>query len=568
MAKQGKAIDRRAFMRGSAAAGIGAGAAALGGLAVRDIGSQALQWHREADVVVVGSGASGMPAAIRARDLGATVLVVEENYDIGGHGIISQGSVALGGGTSIQRKHGIEDSADQVYLENTRPDHTHTRYADRKVVRAFADHNVEALEFLVANGVQFTDVRPHRVPAEGAVTFRRQTAIPWSQDLKETINNTAGSGLMRPLERSARGKGVEILLKHQMTRIIREEPLAGRVLGIAVTNLENGGTVNIRARQALIACTGGSSSNLVIRTIYNPLLTEEYQIGCEPYTRQSGDAEQQGMAVGASLGATNNMRTESYLALVKPQWLGCRYGYDRWKPGGPVFEKAGASGIPVADYQDLILVNMLGNRFYDETVGVRLFNMEGRADPVFDYLAAAVSSAVMEVDGVKQRVGGPIWAIFDSDAATREEWELRHPFVDIENGYFFRADTLEELARALAGNTYQKAPMQPAALRETATRYNSFVDTGSDPDFGKPTPRYKIQTPPFYAAWATPILHDTYAGLRVNEKFQVVDVFGNVISGFYCAGESAGGFALHGLGRAVVGGYIAGTNAAQEPAAS
>ena len=251
MAKQGKAIDRRAFMRGSAAAGLGAGAAAFGGLAAQDAGSQALQWHREADVVVVGSGASGMPAAIRARDLGATVLVVEENYDIGGHGIISQGSVALGGGTSVQKKYGIEDSADQVYLENTRPDHTHTRYADRKVVRAFADHNVEAFEFLVANGVQFTDVRPHRVPAEGAVTFRRQTAIPWSQDLKETINNTAGSGLMRPLERSARGKGAEILLQHQMTRIIREEPTAGRVLGIAVTNLDDNSTVNIRARQGL-----------------------------------------------------------------------------------------------------------------------------------------------------------------------------------------------------------------------------------------------------------------------------------------------------------------------------
>ena len=96
------------------------------------------------------------------------------------------------------------------------------------------------------------------------------------------------------------------------------------------------------------------------------------------------------------------------------------------------------------------------------------------------------------------------------------------------------------------------------------TKYNSYVDTGQDPDFNKPSPRYKIQTPPFYAAWATPILHDTYAGLRVNEKFQVMDIFGAVIPGFYCAGESAGGFALHGLGRATVGGYIAGTNAAKE----
>ncbi len=560
--RQGASVNRREFIRNGAAAGVGA--AAMAGLAGRHAEAQVQTWDREADVVIVGSGASGMPAAIRARDLNVSVLVVEENFDIGGHGIISQGSIALGGGTSAQKKHGIEDSADQIYLENTRPDHTHTRYADRNVVRAFADHNVEVLEFLVTNGVKFADVRPHRVPAEGVVTFRRQTTIPWSQDLKETINNTAGSGLMRALEKSARAKGVEILLKHRMTRIIREEPTSGRVLGIAVTNLETNNTMNIRARQAVVACTGGSSSNLVIRTIYNPLLTEEYQVGCEPYSRQSGDAEQQGMAIGATLGATNNMRTESYLALVKPQWLGARYGYDRWKPGGPVFDKAGASGIPVVDYQDLIMVNTLGDRFYDETVGVNLFGTEGTSDPVFGYLAAAVSSAVLEVDGVTQRVGGPIWAIFDADAVEREEWDPNPPFVDTKNGYFFSADTLDELARRLTGNVYQKIPMSPTALRDTVTRYNSFVDLGRDPDFNKPTPTYKIQTPPFYAAWATPILHDTYAGLRVNEKFQVIDVFGEVIPGFYCAGESAGGFALHGLGRATVGGYIAGTNAAKE----
>lgn len=555
-------LGRRDFIKTGAAAGVGA--ATMAGLSDQPADAQDLTWDREADVVVIGSGASGMPAAIRARDQNVSVLVIEENFDIGGHGIISQGSIALGGGTPIQKKYGIEDSADQIYLENTRPDHTHTRYADRKVVRAFADHNVEVFEFLVENGVKFADVQPHRVPAEGVDTFRRQTTIPWSENLSETINNTAGSGLMRALEQSARAKGVEILLKHRMTRIVREQPLAGRVLGIEVTDLDTDRTLRVRARQAVVACTGGSSSNLVVRTIYNPLLTEEYQVGCEPYSRQSGDAEQQGMAIGATLGATNNMRTESYLALVKPQWLGARYGYDRWKPGGPVFDKAGASGIPVADYQDLIMVNMLGDRFYDETVGVDLFGTEGQEDPVFDYLAAAVSSAVAEVDGVTQRVGGPIWAIFDQDAVGREEWDPRHPYVDTENGYFFTADTLDELARQLSRNPYQKIAMPPAALRATVSRYNSFVDLGRDADFGKPTPRYKIQTPPFYAAWATPILHDTYSGLRVNEKFQVIDVFGDVIPGFYCAGESAGGFALHGLGRATVGGYIAGTHAAQE----
>lgn len=558
-------IGRRRFITRSAAAG--AGATALAALGTPTRAADTPRWHRVADVVVVGSGASGLPAAIRARDLGASVIVVEENTDVGGHGMISQGNISLGGGTSLQKKFGIEDSANNVYLENTRPEHVHTRYADRQVVRAFADHNVEAFEFLLANGIVFIDARPTTVPAEGVVTPRRQTARIWSDDLKETINGTAGSGIMRPLEKSARAKGVEILLQHQMTRIVRQSAMSGRVHGIAVKNLKDNSVVNIRARQGVIACTGGSSSNLFIRTIYDPRLTEEYQVGCEPYSRQSGDAEQQGMFIGASLGSTSNMRTESYLQLTKPGFIGCRYGYARWTPGSPFFERAGASGISVADYQDVICVDMLGRRFYDETVATHLFSTDGRPDPVFGYLAAALSSAVTEVDGVKQRAGGPIWAIFDAAAAAREKWDPKPPFVDIANGYFFSADTLVELARSVGRNKYQKAPMAAATLQDTVAKYNSYVDMGKDPEFNKPTPRYKIQTPPFYAAWATPILHDTYAGLRVNDKFQVLDMFGQVIPGFYCAGESAGGFALHGLGRAIVGGYLAGSNAAREPKA-
>ena len=94
-------------------------------------------------------------------------------------------------------------------------------------------------------------------------------------------------------------------------------------------------------------------------------------------------------------------------------------------------------------------------------------------------------------------------------------------------------------------------------------RYNSFVDGGKDADFGKPTTMYKIQKPPFYAAWSTPILHDTLAGLRINQKCEVIDIRGKVIPGLYCAGESAGGFALHGLPRVTVFGRIAGREAAK-----
>ena len=108
--------------------------------------------------------------------------------------------------------------------------------------------------------------------------------------------------------------------------------------------------------------------------------------------------------------------------------------------------------------------------------------------------------------------------------------------------------------------------MPPRNLEETVARYNSFVDAGKDADFGKPTPKYKIANPPFYAGWATPVLHDTRAGLRINAKCEVQDMNGQVIPGLYCGGESAGGFSQHGLARAICQGYIAGKNAAAEKA--
>ena len=117
-------------------------------------------------------------------------------------------------------------------------------------------------------------------------------------------------------------------------------------------------------------------------------------------------------------------------------------------------------------------------------------------------------------------------------------------------------------------NKHQRKPIPGAILENTVARYNSFVDGAKDADFGKPAPQYKIQTPPFYAAWATPVVHDTRAGLRINAKCQVMDFSGDVIPGLYCGGESAGGFSLHGLARCIVQGRVAGQNAALETPAS
>ncbi len=120
------------------------------------------------------------------------------------------------------------------------------------------------------------------------------------------------------------------------------------------------------------------------------------------------------------------------------------------------------------------------------------------------------------------------------------------------------------LNAAAINNPHQAKPMDGATLHATVERYNAFADSETDVDFGRPTPQYTIRTPPFYAAWATPLVHDTRAGLRINAQSQVMDMHGQVIPGLSCGGESAGGFNQHGLGRCTAQGYIAGKNAAAE----
>jgi len=198
----------------------------------------------------------------------------------------------------------------------------------------------------------------------------------------------------------------------------------------------------------------------------------------------------------------------------------------------------------VKDHQNVIHVNQVGRRIVNEmAAGPEWWN------------------ACLGINGGAGNGGGPIWAIFDADAVKREGWVCEPPHVD-GDGWFFAANGLEELAGRIAGK-YQKQPVPGAALRETVARYNSFVDSGKDADFAKPSPKYKIQTPPFYAAWSAPCVHDCLSGLRVNAKSQVIDWNGQPIPGLYCGGESAGGFNQHGLAKCIVEGRIAGREAAR-----
>jgi hypothetical protein len=337
-----------------------------------------------------------------------------------------------------------------------------------------------------------------------------------------------------------------------MTGVIREQQFSGRVVGITATH--EGKTLSIQAKKGVILSTGGHTSNVNFRRMFDPRLTEEYQVVGEPYSRQSGDGEIAAMQVGASLwgAASQTVETKARSHIFeKPYVIGNQYGYPHGggeRPeelkNSPIKGLARAIGLQVGDYQNLIHVNQFGRRFVNEfSTGFDWWN------------------PCLEQSSVKGEGGGPIWAIFDAEGAKREGWTLAAPFVD-PDGWFFTAGTLRELAGKIV-STYQKEPVPSSALEEAVARYNSFVDRGADEDFKKPAPKFKVQTAPFYAAWSTPCIHDCLSGLRINGKAQVIDLWGNAIPGLYCAGESSGGFNQHGLARSLTFGRIAGREAAK-----
>jgi len=145
-------------------------------------------WDLEADVVVIGAGAVGLPAAIKAAEAGASVIVVDTNYDIGGHAIVSGGNVPLGGGTSFQKKYGIQDDPETLFKDltdwsvtevNGMPEY---RYNDRGVQRALADNEAKTFEFLLAHDVPFVDSSPDNNGGHAiGISAKRENHCIWTK---------------------------------------------------------------------------------------------------------------------------------------------------------------------------------------------------------------------------------------------------------------------------------------------------------------------------------------------------------------------------------------------------
>jgi hypothetical protein len=299
-----------------------------------------------------------------------------------------------------------------------------------------------------------------------------------------------------------------------------------------------------------------------------------------------------GMKVGAGLAGLMQPMGHTSATPRLSSNLALSSNSDRVMPGSPHFEFIGSWGISIgtAGWEYIIAVNQVGQRFYNEisTAGQRNAEAKyplgsaGTRNPFtpLDWRNASVDHirssynlgpgsdaalAMNEGSRAPDYNSGPVWAIFDQAAVDTNGWKLRFPFIaEPPNGLFFKADTIAELARLVVGNQHQHMPLK--YLEETVARFNAFADAGVDEDFEKPV-MHKIDTAPFYAALIPLSCNDSYGGLRIDGRTQVIDLYGRPIPGLFAGGEASGGGRQHGIGRACVTGYMAGTYAAAEPAA-
>ncbi|HWA18223.1 MAG TPA: FAD-dependent oxidoreductase [Devosia sp.] len=665
------ALSRREFFKQGAAAGVGAVALGTVGTASAAEFGDHIKWDYEADVVVLGGGGVGLTAAVRARDLGASVIVLEQNYDIGGKMGHSGGWVSLGGGDWVQERdrlgtdpeglglgapvlpaEEVTDDVETLFRDMTdwsvMADNgvTEYRYNDPELMRNWADHAAVVRRFLSDNYVRWsrvsgsnlgsgmskarapwaimkladkTDIEAGTVTREDAGDGDNEKSSPfvsmyWPPAPSATAFGAPGYvfggwAVARPLEYSARKKGVQFMVNRHMDTMIREGN-DGRVIGVTASysprynpqtgerleswwsngNIdEKAPVINVRARKAVIVGTGGWMGNVNFRTMFDPRLREpsfQYSVAVMGEKNEDASGIIAGMKVGAALAGLYQGKDHSLGSPRVNMKVGTNSVWDATFPGHPAFLFVRAAGV-VVDPEWIIAVNQVGQRFYDES-SVMAEALLGATYPPgqagttkpwkaldwnnssIEHVRNTYAYSGMHAAALAMNEGsrgpdytpGPIWAIFDQAAVDENGWELRHPYIaDPPDGNFFKADTLAELSRMVIGNQYQH--MHLSHLEETVAKYNAAAEAGKDDEFGKPV-LHKIETGPFYAAIMPVTVNDSYGGLRINGKSQVIDLEGRVIPGLFAGGEASGGGVQHGIGRATVQGYIAATVAVSE----
>ena len=491
------------------------------------------------DVVVLGGGGAGLTAAITAAQAGAKVVLIEKTAALGGNTLIAgQGFNAAD--PARQSKMEMDPALRkelESYLELDPADFGDfadvlttvkgqiTDYLNSGATYLFDSVELHMLHHYMGGkrtGIDGTTITPDRALTE-VFAKNALAGLEWVESLGGGWSDTTSTilGAMWPrshglstgnviptLEKAARAAGVEIMLSTAGKELIVAD---GKVAG-AIAETSDGAKVTLHANKGVILATGGFSANAKMVAEYNnywPGMSDT--MASTNAASLSGDGIVMAQAVGADLTGM---------------------GFAQLMPSSHPVDGSLFSGV-WGSAETQVFVNKEGKRYVNEYAER-------------DVLSKA---ALEQTDGI-------FYIICDKDIVGTRDLSAMEAA-----GNVVLANSLEELANKLG--------IPADTFIAEMDRYNSFVETKVDLDWGKPLFGQKIDEAPFCATPRSPALHHTMGGVKINVEAEVLDTEGKAIPGLYAAGEVCGG--IHAGNRLggnamtdfLVFGRIAGENAAK-----
>jgi tricarballylate dehydrogenase len=484
------------------------------------------------DVVVVGAGNAALCAALAAREMGASVLVLEcaPEEERGGNSRFTAGGmrVAYNGVDDLSRLMDLteEDKArtdfgsyteDQFFddLARVTQYRTSPELAELLVHRSF-----ETLIWMRGKGVRFQ-------PIYGRQAFNVGGRFKFWGGL--TVEAWGGGpGLIDALHNSAARNGIEVWYRTRALELRRDDR------GVTGVVVRREGSVTTVGARAVVLASGGFEANAEWRTRY---LGPGWDLAKVRGTRfNTGDGIRMALEAGA---------------MPYGNWSGCHaVGWDR---NAPEFgDLSVGDGFQKHSYPFGVMVNAHGRRFVDEGADFR------------NYTYAKYGRAILE------QPNQFAWQVFDRKVSTllRDEYRIKRVTK-------VSADTLEGLADKLedvdAAGFLKEIESYNAAV-DTSVAFNPNVKDGRRTRglaVDKTNWANRIDTPPFEAYAVTCGITFTFGGLRIDHQARVIDTDGDSIGGLVAAGELVGGLFYFnypggtGLMSGSVFGRIAGATAAK-----
>jgi fumarate reductase flavoprotein subunit len=443
------------------------------------------------DLVVVGSGTAGMCAAVRAAELGASVILLEKLSMFGGTSRFAEG---IGGLNSYMHKmDGVKIDINEAVI---RCEDYHHWGADARCLQRFLSESGKTIDWLHNNcGVMFLQA-----------TVTAPTSYPsWhlgGNDQGKFVK--IGEAVLKPLSEYAKKLGVKLRLSNPAIGLIVED---GTIKGVYVNDKKKNEECAIKAK-AVVLATGGYANN---KEMFERFTHVKYDSVFNYSAAKGRDGD--GIRWGEEMGA----------ALHFPGAV--MFGVPRVTDAKLNTDKVNF----LFSVQPNLRVNERGLRFINEDYSMD-FSKFGNVLQTQAKVFSLIDQTYLNMFQNKSVIRHSVIRGYFAGKPMSDAVEVVNKA--IEKGQVHKFETVGELAKFIG--------VDAQTLQNTLDKYNDACAAGKDVEFGKPASMLQpVKTAPYYVAELLQTMFTTIGGLRVDEYFRVTNPEGKPIRGLYAIGNDA-----------------------------